>query len=228
MREGNTAEWPEVGLAVVEGIAIGRAVVWANDPAPPPVTSIAREHLRLDHAITQAASGVEEMVRLLPRTEAELFEPELAILSELRPALLEHVDAGERAEDSVNVATSAASTDLLADARARILDGLAHDERSVERCLEGHDGDRVLVTSALTPSVVALLPTRVVGIVAAAGDADRAIGRASHAAILARSRDLPLVLIGPEIVHAVRNDDTVVLDTTTTPASVWLAPVAAT
>jgi hypothetical protein len=105
-------------LAVVEGIAIGRAVVWASDPAPRPVTSIAREHLRLDQAITRAASGVEEMVRLLPRAEAELFEPEMAILSELRPALLEQVDAGERAEDSVNKATSVASTDLLADARA--------------------------------------------------------------------------------------------------------------
>lgn len=98
----------------------------------------------------------------------------------------------------------------------------------MERCLEGRNGDRVLVTSALTPSVVASLPTRVVGIMAAAGDADRASGRASHAAILARSRDIPLVLIGPEIVRAVRNDDTVVLDTTTTHGSVWLAPVAAT
>jgi phosphoenolpyruvate-protein kinase (PTS system EI component) len=228
MREGTTAEGPELGLAIVEGIAIGRAVVWASDPAPRPVTTIAREHLRLDRAITRAASGVEEMVRLLPRAEAELFEPEIAILSELRPALLEQVDAGERAEDSVNEATSVASTDLLADARARLLDGLAHDERSVERCLEGRDGDRVLVTSALTPSVVASLPTRVVGIVAAAGDADRAIGRASHAAILARSRDIPLVLIGPEIVRAVHNDDTVVLDTTTTPGAMWLSPIATT
>jgi hypothetical protein len=40
-----------------------------------------QEHLRLKFAITCATNGVEELVRLLPRAEAELFEPELAILS---------------------------------------------------------------------------------------------------------------------------------------------------
>jgi phosphoenolpyruvate-protein kinase (PTS system EI component) len=220
---------PEEGVAIVEGIAIGRAIVWAGDPASRPVvTSTTLEHLRLDRAVARATSGVEELVRLLPRAEAELFEPELAILSELRPVLLERVDAGMRAEDCVNEATSLSSNDLLADARARLLDGLAYDERSVEGSLEGRDGDRVLVTPMLTPSVVATLPSRVVGIVASAGDATRTTGYTSHAAILARARDIPLVLMRPEMVRAVRHDDTVVLDATTRPASVWFDPLDAT
>ena len=220
---------PEAGLAIVEGIAIGQAFVWASDPARPPVVrSTIQEHVRLERAIARATRGVEEIVRLLPRPEAELFEPELAILSELGPALLERVGAGAGAEDSVNDATCIAPSDLLADARARLLDGLAYDERSVEGSLEGRAGDRVLVTPVLTPSVVASLPTRVVGIVAAAGKADRATGYTSHAAILARSRDIPLVLMRPEVVSTVRSDDTVVLDATTRPASVWLSPVATT
>ncbi len=159
---------------------------------------------------------------MLPRGEAELFEPELAILAELGPTLLARVDAGARAEDAVNEITSEVPTDLLADARARLLDGLAHDQRSVEGLLAGREGDRVLVADTLSPSVVASLPARVVGIVASS-EAGEGIGCESHAVILARARDVPVALAQPE-VRSIASGDMMVVDTTASPASVWIAP----
>jgi phosphocarrier protein FPr len=216
---------PEAGSTIVEGIAVGRAVVWAEDPKPYPVAgTVGQERRRLVRALARATSGVEELVRLLPRPEAELFEPEVAMLTELGPPLLAAVDAGARPEVAVIEATSRVSTDLLADARARLLDGLAYDERSVESLLEKREGDRILVASTLLPSVVAALPARVVGIVAGFGDAEVATGYTSHAAILARARDIPLALVSPGVVGAACNDDVIVLDATASAASVWIGP----
>ena len=172
----------------------------------------------------RATHGVEELVRVLGAAEAELFEPEIEILRELEPLLLAKVDAGLQAEDAVNEATSPVSTDLLVDARTRLIDGLAYAERSVEALLEGRDGDRVLVTECLTPSVVASLPARVVGIIAASEDAECGAGSTSHAVILARGRDIPLAFVAPSVAVAIRNDETVVLDTTVSPAAIWVTP----
>jgi phosphoenolpyruvate-protein kinase (PTS system EI component) len=220
-----TERVPDRGSPLVEGIAIGRAVVWRSEPAPQEVSRTAvQERARVSRAIVRATRGVEELVRLLGAAEAELFEPELEILKELEPLLLARVDAGVRAEDAVIEATSRVSTDLLADARARLMDGLGYAERSVESLLGGRDGDRVLVTEALTPSVVASLPARVVGIVAASEEAESATGYMSHAVILARGRDIPLAFVAANVARAIRNDDLVVLDTTVTPASIWVAP----
>jgi phosphocarrier protein FPr len=217
---------PEVGSPVVEGIAIGHAIVWASDPAPRHVAgTIAEEHTRIVRACDRATRDVATLVRMLPSSEAELFEPELAILGELEPLLIGRVDAGATAEEAVNAATSPVSTDLLIDARARLLDALADHKRSVEALLDGRSGDCVFVTETLTPSVVASLPGRVVGIVAALDDGDRAgVGFASHAAILARGRDIPLAFVPPRVVRAIANDDTIVVDTTVSPAHVWVAP----
>jgi phosphocarrier protein FPr len=209
----------------VEGIAIGLAIVWSSDPAPRDVTrTVAQERARLARAMLRATRGVEELVRVLGAAEAELFEPEIEILKELEPLLLAKADAGLQAEDAVNEATSPVSTDLLVDARTRLIDGLAYAERSVESLLEGRDGDRVLVTGCLTPSVVAALPARVVGIIAASEDAECGAGSTSHAVILARGRDIPLAFVAPSDAVAIRNDETVVLDTTVSPASIWVMP----
>ncbi len=217
----------ETGSAVIDGIAIGRAVVWASEPAPRRMAGTAEEeHRRLVRAHLRATRGVEDLVRLLPPAEAELFVPEVAILAELGPLLLGRIDGGATAEEAVNGATSQVSTDLLLDARARLLDCLAHDERSVESLLEGRDGDRVLVTESLTPSVVALLPARVVGIVAGSdGIAPPSGGEyTSHAVILARGRCIPLAFVPSSVVLIIADDDTLVLDTTGSVASVWVAP----
>jgi phosphoenolpyruvate-protein kinase (PTS system EI component) len=217
---------PEAGSPAVDGIAIGRAVVWASDPEPRRVAGTAEEeHERLARALRRATRGVEDLVRLLPPTEAELFLPEVAILAELGPLLLERVDRGATAEDAVNDGTSQVTTDLLLDARARLLDCLGHDRRSVESLLEGRDGDRVLATTSLTPSVVAVLPVRVVGIVAASDGTPQSGGEyASHAVILARGRGIPLAFVPADVVLAIADDDTVVLDTTGSVASLWVRP----
>jgi phosphoenolpyruvate-protein kinase (PTS system EI component) len=217
---------PEAGSPAVDGIAIGRAVVWASDPEPRSVAGTAEEeHRRLARALLRATRGVEDLVRILPPVEAELFVPEVAILAELGPMLFGRVDGGATAEDAVNEATSQVSTDLLLDARARLLDGLGHSTRSVESLLEGRDGDRVLVTESLTPSVVASLPVRIVGIVAASDGTAQSGGEyTSHAVILARGRGIPLAFVPPNVVLAIADDDTIVLDTTGSVASVWVAP----
>ncbi|MDP8999322.1 MAG: aldolase/citrate lyase family protein [Myxococcota bacterium] len=215
------------GLSVVEGIAIGRAIVSASDPTPRrAVGTIHEEHARLARAIGRATSGVEELLRLLPRTEAELFEPELVILGELGPILFARVGSGMPVEDAVNeIITSEITPDLMVDARTRLLDGLALGANSIESLLEGRTGDRVLVTDKLTPSVVASLPARVVGIVAASEDGRQgAAAQTSHAAILARGRDIPFAFVAPRIAQAVVDDDYIVLDTTVNPASIWLKP----
>ena len=210
---------------MVEGIAIGRAIVWASEPAPRSVTrTVAQERARLAPAMKRATHGVEELVRLLGAAEAELFGPEIEILKELEPLLAAKVDAGLQAEDAVIEATSPVSTDLLVDARARLIDALGHSERSVESLLEGRDGDRVLVTAGLTPSVVASLPARVVGIIAASEDVEGGIGTLSHAVILARGRDIPLAFVAPRVALAIQDDQSVILDTTVNPASIWIAP----
>jgi multiphosphoryl transfer protein len=217
----------EIGQPAVEGLAIGVAVRWAGDPAPRArVGSAGEEHIRLARALARATRGVVDLTRLLPPAEAELFEPEIAILGELGPAMLARVDAGERPEDVVSSATSLLATDVLDDARARLLDGLAHDERSVETALEGREGDLLLVTEALTPSVVASLPAHVVGIVAAADNVEPGTESGSHAAILARARDIPLAFVPPAVVRSIHDDDPLVIDTTTSPASLWVIPPA--
>ncbi len=217
---------PEAGSPVVDGIAIGTAVLWgANlDSRDLPGTA-GQERSRLAGAIRHATRGVEALIRLLGPAEAELFVPEVAILAELGPLLLARVDNGESAEQAINEATSQVSTDLLLDARARLLEGLGDDHRSVESLLEGRDGDRVLVTESLTPSVVATLPARVVGIVAA-WDGTPPIGGeyTSHAVILARGRGIPLAFVRSNVVLSIADDETVILDTTGSIASVWVAP----
>jgi phosphoenolpyruvate-protein kinase (PTS system EI component) len=194
---------PEPGVSVVEGLAIGRAVVWASDPPPSRVAAtVQQEHARLARSVARAIAGVEQLARLLPQTEAELFEPEVAILKELGPAMLARVDAGENAEDVVNEATSQVTTDLL----------------------DGREGDCVLVTATLTPSVVASLPARVVGIAAASDDLEQGGGHTSHAVILARARDIPVAFIRPEAVLTVHDGDGIIVDATSSVASVWISP----
>jgi len=217
---------PEVGSPIVDGIAIGKAVVWETDPEPRRVSRTAgQERSLLARAILRATRGVEALIRLLAPAEAELFVPEVAILAELGPLLLARVDSGETAEHAINDATSQVSTDLLLDARARLLEGLGHNHRSVGSLLEGREGFRVLVTGSLTPSMVATLPARVVGIVAASDGTPQSGGEYnSHAVILARGRGIPLAFVRPDVVLAIADDDTVILDTTGIVAALWVAP----
>ena len=224
---------PETGAAAVEGIAIGHALVV---PAP---TGEARtkgtpdeEETRLRAAIARVVADVEALIEALAPPEASLFEPEREILRELAPAMLERVAAGETAEEAAVGATTPATTDLLLDARARLLDALSGDRGTAldQALAEGGEQEIVLVAEMLTPSLVASLPARVRGIVAAfeegAGEASHAAAGAhtSHAAILARGRELPLAFVPGHVAMAIAHGEHVVVDTTESPARVWVAP----
>jgi phosphoenolpyruvate-protein kinase (PTS system EI component) len=70
-----------------------------------------------------------------------------------------------------------------------------------------------------------LLPVRVVGIVAASEDTAQSRGEyTSHAVILARGRGIPLAFVPSSVVLAIADGDSVILDTTGSIASVWIAP----
>jgi phosphocarrier protein FPr len=228
------------GRALVDGIAVGRAFVHAPPPpSAPPSTDARRERDRIRHACTRVCHELEELVRSLPDGEAELFVPELAIVQELGPLLEEHVGRGHSAERAVLATTPAHVADLILDARARLLDALGGTERAqlATRLRDGDTGPRILVTNALTPSMVAMLPPAVHGIVAMheGGDAAEpsgagAFGGGSHAAILARGRGIPLLHVTRKAVPAraahVRDGEPVILDTLCEPGQVLVSPSA--
>jgi len=82
-----------------------------------------------------------------------------------------------------------------------------------------------LIMGSLMPSVVASLPPRVVGIVAGAdGAAPSGAEDTSHAVVIARGRGIPLAFVPLDVVAAIADDDTVLLDTTGSVALMWISP----
>ena len=229
---------PEVGAAVVEGIAIGHAVVWTRPSVVArPASLPAAERARVEGALARAKAGVADLVRVLPPSEAQLFEPELEILKDLGVRLAARISAGESAESAVSAETAQQTTDLLVDARARLLEALADENGGAfSALLAERSGEHVLVTEELTPTVVASLPAHVVGIVAFADGASpsrpdvaeaRGAGYTSHAAILARGREIPLIFVAAHVAAGIADADLIVLDTTLPEARVWVAPAEA-
>ena len=238
---------PELGAAAVEGIAIGRVVNFATDDAPAAPTTDAAAPPALDAALARVTSDLEALVASLPAAEATLFAPEIAIVRDLGPVLAARVAKGENAEDAVRAATAAGVTDLVLDARVRILDALRGDVGALDARLAGVTGDIIVATEELTPSLVARLPRRVVGIVAAEPDRSEAKGETSpddsvpefaaaadasarpafftsHAALLARGRGVPLCMVPSHVVYALESGERAIVDTTTTPSRVFAAP----
>ncbi len=231
---------PEMGAAAVEGIAIGRAVVLArlearvSSPGSPATNDVETERGRLADALASAESDVALLVAALPEAESELFAPEIEILRSLAPLLRAHVEMGRSAEEAVYAETAGSSataaSDLILDAGVRLVAALAGREGEVHRLraalalLAGdrHD-DIILVTDDLPPSVVASLPARIVGIVASN---ESGYGHTSHAAILARGRDVPLAFVPSHVVAAIGHGESIVVDTTASSARVWNAPSA--
>lgn len=147
---------PETGAAAATGIAVGPAVVLAADlstsdaEAPvsaekrdgeialAPATALSPEgaRARLERAFALVKQDLEAMVRALPAAEASLFEPEIAIVAALEPRMMARVLGGTKFEDALGAetpagksraATGVATTDLLLDARHRLLDAHADE-----------------------------------------------------------------------------------------------------
>lgn len=211
------------------------------------------ERARLAKAEARALENLGTLMAALAPEERALFEPERAILREVATGAARRTFAGETSEDAVVAMTRQAQTDLILDAGARLLDSLG-DGESLADALEraGSLGAEVVVVSdRLTPSLVARLPRQVVGIVAVDDEPDGASPategsadvlsarrpsperarnlelwrtRTSHAAILARGRELPLAMVPAHVAAAIAEGDRVVVDTTQDPARVWVAP----
>jgi phosphotransferase system HPr (HPr) family protein len=233
---------PETGTSAAPGVALGRAVLLTAEPGTgekPAATARGGPDAaeRIENAFAQVIGELERMVQSLPGEEAVLFEPEIAIVRALEGPVLAKVAAGASPEQALRDETSAAdarnsmlAAELVVDARNRLLDAYA-DEGSMRlaRTLAraAGDGDIVLVVEALTPSVVAAAPEGVVGIVAAAGDdGQTSLGRGytSHAAILARGRDIPLLFVPSHVALSIAEGELVVLDAMNAPPRLWVAP----
>jgi phosphocarrier protein FPr len=237
---------PETGTLAASGIAVGRAVVMpptTKNAANPP--DIGESHAddasgRLHAAFGAVIRDLERMVDALPRAEATLFEPEIAIVRALESPVLARVARGERVEDALRAATSSIDSlapssrepstqprrgiELVMDARDRLLDAYTDQDTSrLTRLLaQTPDGEVILITEEVTPSLVAAVPERVVGIVAASDQP----GDTSHAAILARGRGVPLVFVSPHVALSITDHDMIVLDASTPAPRLWLTPSA--
>jgi multiphosphoryl transfer protein len=221
---------PERGSGAVEGIAIGRAlVVTVRERAGTRERGTpAEERARLVGAEARALEELGELIDALAPEERALFEPERAIVREIGAAAIERVDAGATCEEAVVALTEQAPTDLILDARARLLEALGDDEAIVDALERAHaaGADVIVVAEVLTPSLVARMPPRVRGIVAVEEEPTSGAGglRTSHAAILARGRELPLALVPSHVAMAITDGEVVVVDTTEEGARVWVAP----
>jgi phosphocarrier protein FPr len=225
---------PDRGSGAVEGIAIGRALVAAGlvpvhpggDVAAPPARSPEEERARLAKAEAWALEELRQLVEGLGPEERSLFEPEQAILRDVAAAAAERTLAGDTSEQAVLATTQDARTDLVLDARARLMGALGDGEAAGDALARvGELGDEVVVvTCGLTPSLVARMPRQVVGIVAVEDESPAGPVRTSHAAILARGRELPLAMVPGHVAEAIAEGEIVVVDTTLEPARVWCSP----
>lgn len=221
VEEGFTADLvPETGAAAVEGIAIGRALVAVAESGE------GDGDVGVEAAFARARASLGALIASLPAKEAALFEPEAQILDGLEADVRARVAAGDAVADAVAAATLGGRTDLILDARARLLEALGG--RAPDPRIAALATDTVLVVEQVTPSLVAALPPAVVGVLAASDDDDAAAtGFTSHAAILARGRGLPLAFMPSYVLAQIEDGELVVLDTTRSPAAVWPSPSAA-
>jgi phosphotransferase system HPr (HPr) family protein len=224
---------PETGSGAAPGIATGRALVVSPVERAPRERGTTEEELaRLDVASVRAVAELEALMTGLSPEERELFEPEKAIVREIAEEARAHIDAGATAEQAVMTLTESRASDLLLDTRARLVGALADDDGAHAALLraESLGDDVIVVAEILTPSLVAALPGRVRGVIAIDDtDGGPAPGRGpgtSHAAILARGRELPLVLVPAHVAMAIAEGERVVVDTISVPARVWVEPSA--
>jgi multiphosphoryl transfer protein len=218
---------PERGEGGAAGIAIGRALVTPraeeSDDAP---RSAAEERARLEEAVRRVEADLVALIASLSPEEAPLFEPAVPILRELSIGAGRAIDEGHAADVAVRRVTEDAPTDLILDARARLLSALAGGAVFVRLGEEAGGDERVLVTGDLVPSLVALAPRSVSGIVASRpeGQEGRAAHATSHAAILARGRGMPLAFVPAHVTEGVSEGEWIVVDATEEEARVWVEP----
>ena len=213
------------GSSAAVGFAVGRALRLARSERTSRSTAPARS---LRDAVAQVRRDLQQLLAALPPDEAELFAPEAHILDEIEPGLFLREAAGASLEEAVFAETDCGCTDLIIDLRERLLGALEGASDTATRVPAAHrDRDVVLLADLVTPSMVVSLPRQVVAIVAASGTSEgerRDLGRASHAAILARGRGLPLAYVTPALLSSIAAAAWLVVDASERGARIWVDP----
>jgi phosphocarrier protein FPr len=209
------------------GIAIGpvrRLAAVPLDVGDQPVEDPAAEWRRVVEAVAEVRRDIEHVrvvtAREVGGAEASIFDAHLSLLADAE--MLADVKARVGAGDGAVAAWAACLADIeqqWAQLPDPYLRERAEDVRAVGtqvlRALTGAPvrqplGEGVLVARDLTPAEAAELDAEVVkGVVLAFGSAS------SHAAILARARDIPLVVAAGRDVLAVAEGTQVVMDGST-------------
>lgn len=210
------------GVSAAPGVAVGKAVVLDRRPesraSTVPEANRADEARMAREALRQVATDLETIAGELRdagrREEAEIVEAN--VLMALDPELdsrveLLVVEAGLPAGDALREAADQTALEL-----ARLDDSMlalrADDVRSIGRRAAARaagvtdSGEGIVVASTLGPADVAELAERATGIALAGG------GVTSHAAIVARSLGLPMVIGLGDALLEIDGSDEVMID----------------
>ena len=207
------------GISAAPGMAVGRGMVadeTSNDQAVPE-TDLATELARARTALASAASELESIAEILRRggraDEADIVETGVLMAQDpgLHATVERLVESGLSAPAALREAAEASATEL-AGLEDPMLAERADDVRSLGRRAAAHasgtrrsGGGGVLIADSLGPADVAEL-SGVTGVAMARG------GVTAHAAIVARSLGLPMVVgLGPNLLE-VADGEEVVLD----------------
>jgi len=210
------------GVSAAPGIAIGPAVVLDRMPAGSsdavPASKRRDEAKRALDALRVAAKELEEMAAAMRRDgrgeEADIVET--GVLMAMDPILTARVDSlakesGLPAPDALRVASDQIASEL-AEVADPTLALRADDVRSLGRRaaaraagISPRTGEGILIASSLGPADVAEFAALARGIALAGG------GVTSHAAIVARSLGIPMVVgLGDELLQLADGEDIVI------------------
>jgi phosphotransferase system enzyme I (PtsI) len=219
------------GFPISPGIAIGNAAVF--DEAGPeevpeyriPPARVDAEISRFKHALNQTRSDLEELIRHieeeLGESEADIFRVQLSVMDD--PSVRGEI---ERliVEDKYNVESALSVTiekfsKLLSSVSDKVLRERASDIRDLGRqllaklmfdekaALWSLEDKVIVVARELSPAITVRLDRdKILGFVA------DSLGPTSHAAILARSLEVPSVGAVAEVVKVITPSDILVID----------------
>jgi len=218
---------PERGEGRVAGIGVGRALVFEpGESLPVAQGSVAEELARFDGALARVQTDLRELLASVTPSERPLFAPASLIVQDLGRLARGSIEKGSGAERAVHQHTEGVAIDLVRDVRARLLDALAGGDAFARAFQDLNGEERILVTRDLVPSLVALAPRSIVGIVASQpeGGARSGAWATSHASVLAHGRSLPLVMVPEHVTQGIVDNEWVVFDARKDVARVWVAP----
>ncbi len=238
------------GVAASPGVALGPALRFTRVSPSPAVSTpkgapadeqrLARQ--ALERAAEELRALVQQVRQRVGAEQADIFEAQAMMLED--PTLIDRIDElidsnHLSARDALTKASEEQAQALaelpdpiwqaraadVRDAAGRAINALAPEHARVASfadVLAGQRGPVIVVTDDLAPSETASAPPdRLAGIALAQG------GTTSHAAILARALGIPAVVgVGPQLLTALHDGDTVALDGRT--GEIILRPDAAT